>query len=92
MSKLFKIFYRLEDDIDCNCLDKCPFNESPMCGSYACLKCKYCIGSGNMSVWDLSKHKGVNFNQGYIICKKVYTKPTLKMYIMGIIHKLKYIN
>ena len=87
--RFIKLLYRIEDDIDNNCLDKCPFGESPMCGSYNCHRCQHCIGSGEMAVWKLGVSKGINFDQGYIVCKKVYEKYTLKMRIMKIIHQLK---
>jgi len=88
--KYIKLFYKIEDDIDYNCLDKCPFDiEGRMCGSYACHKCEHCIGSGEMSVWNISVSKGVNFNQGYVICKKAYNTYTLKMRVMKFFHKLK---
>jgi hypothetical protein len=87
--KLFKLLYRIEDDVNYNCLDKCPFGKAPMCGSYACQKCKHCIGCGKMPVWDLSKNKGVNFNQGYIICSHVYKTKTFKMRVMRVIHLIK---
>lgn len=87
--KFIKLLYRIEDDIDNNCLDKCPFGESPMCGSYNCHKCQHCIDSGEMAIWKLGVSKGVNFFQGYVVCKKVYKKYTLKMRIMKIIHQIK---
>ena len=52
-------------------------------------KCEHCIGSGEMSVWNISVSKGVNFNQGYVICKKAYNTYTLKMRVMKFFHKLK---
>jgi hypothetical protein len=91
MSKYIKILYRIEDDIDYACLDKCPFGEAAMCGSHRCHKCKHCIGSGEISIWDLSKTKGLFFSQGYIICKQTYNEYTLSMKIMKIFHKLKLI-
>ena len=89
MSKLIKIFYRVEDEIDSNCLDKCPFGERPMCGSIACVSCKHCIGQGNMHVWFLEKPRGLCINQGYIICNKVYENPNFKMKLMRLIHVIK---
>lgn len=89
MSKLVKIFYRVDNHIDFNCLDKCPFGEKPMCGSSACVSCKNCIGHGKMNVWTLEKPKGMVFGQGYIICNKVYEKPNLEMRLMRLIHVIK---
>lgn len=89
MKNFIKIFFRVEDDIDFNCLDKCPFGENKKCGSFACVKCKHCIGSGKMHVWDLSKERGLAFNQGYIICSRVYEKFTFKMKVMRIMHLIK---
>lgn len=94
--RLIKIFYRIEDDIDYNCLDKCPFGQESKltgniiyCGSTACIECKNCIKSSDMPVWNISVERGLNFRQGYVICKKCYTKPSLKMILMGFIHKTK---
>ena len=87
--KYIKLLYRIEDDIDMNCLDKCPFGESSMCGSYNCHKCQHCIGSGEMAVWKLGVSKGVDFFQGYVICKKAYKQYTFKMKVMKIIHQIK---
>ena len=87
--KFVKLLYRIEDDIDGKCLDKCPFGESSMCGSYNCHTCQHCIGSGEMAVWKLSISKGVNFFQGYIICKKAYKTYTFRMKVMKIIHQIK---
>lgn len=87
--KFIKLLYRIEDDIDYNCLDECPFGESPMCGSYNCHKCQHCIGSGEMAIWKLGVSKGINFDQGYIVCKKVYKEYTLKMKFMKIKHQIK---
>lgn len=88
--RYIKLLYRIEDDIDNNCLDKCPFGESPMCGSYSCHKCYYCIGSGDMSVWKLGHSKHIDILQGYIVCSKAYNKRTLEMRVMKIIHKIKF--
>ena len=87
--KFIKLLYRIEDDINYNCLDKCPFGETPMCGSYACHKCQHCIDSGEMAIWNLGVPKGVDFFQGYIVCKKAYKEYTLKMKFMKIKHQIK---
>lgn len=87
--KIIKLFYRIEDDIDYNCLDKCPFKKKPMCGSYACLKCKHCIGSGEVSVWHLGREKGVQFHQGYVCYNLSYMRKTFKMRLMRIVHLIK---
>lgn len=84
-----KLLYRIEDDIDYNCLDKCPFGKTPMCGSTSCVECKHCIGSGEMPIWDLSKQKGVNFSQGYVICSHAYKTKTFKMRLMRVVHLIK---
>lgn len=89
--KYIKILYRLEDDIDYNCVDKCPFGKDIMCGSYSCHKCEHCIGSGVISIWDLSKTKGLMLSQGYIVCKQAYNRYTFIMKIMKFFHKLKLI-
>ena len=88
--KYIKILYRIEDDITGNCLDKCPFGEFSMCGSYNCHKCQHCIGSGKMAVWKLGISRGLDLFQGYVICKKAYKQYTFKMKVMKIIHQIKF--
>ena len=87
--RFIKLLYRIENDIDYTCLDKCPFGESSMCGSYKCHKCQHCIDSGEMAVWQLGVSKGINLFQGYIVCKKAYKEYTLKMKFMKIKHQIK---
>ena len=86
--KLIKIFYYIEDDIDYNCLNNCPFGELKKCGSVSCSNCKHCFGNKSIAVWDLSK-KILNMNQGYIYCDQSYEKITLKIKIRKLIYRVK---
>lgn len=58
--KYIKIFYQIDNEIDYNCLNDCPFGEEPKCGSVSCSECKHCFGSKSIAVWDLSKKRGMN--------------------------------
>lgn len=88
--KPIELLYYIENDIDCNCLNKCPFGETYMCGSHACIhKCKNCFGHFEKPIWDLSKTKGLNFRQGSIYCLKTVKRPPLKFKIMRFAHYIK---
>ena len=95
MGKMIRIAFRVDNDIDQNCLDKCPFGKSPRCGSYACQRCKYCIGSGSDYIWNLSEPNKM-VTQNYIICKLTLNddivKNRIKAKIMRLIHLIKMIK
>lgn len=91
--KFIKIFYFIDNEIDCNCLNDCPFGEVQnktviKCGSVTCSNCKHCFGSKFIAMWDLSKNRGLNFNQGYICCDKVYTEINFKIKFKKIIYRI----
>lgn len=90
--KLVKIHYSIDNDIDGNCLNDCPFQDEmkshPMCGSVVCRECKNCLGSGQEPIINL-KYKTANYEQGYIYCKQAHRKYTLRMRLMRFIHIVK---
>lgn len=95
MGNMIKIAFRIDNDIDGECLDKCPFDKTPRCGSYACQRCKNCIDSGSDYVWTLSEPKKM-VTQNYIICKLTLNedmlKNRIKAKIMRLFHLIKMIK
>lgn len=94
--KFIKVYYRVTDEIDTECLDACIGDkERIMCGSTACQRCEFCFGHGREHALFLGRSKRdgsrglMVFEQGWIYCMKTYVDVNFEMLIRRCIYATK---
>jgi hypothetical protein len=85
--KPVRIYFRITDMPDFDCLDTCPFGKLCKVGSVSCQKCEHCFGIGIQPSWFLSMEKGMNFGRGYVHCNLCYKGRVFR--IRHFIHTVK---
>ena len=93
-----KIFYKIDNEVNRNCLIDCPFNDIKIngisgkkckLGSIACQECEYCYGHHDGLLIGVPIDSSIKFeHERYIKCMFIY-KPTFKIRLEQFFYKFK---